>query len=79
MNPFKKTFSALILGGVVAMSSVANAQDEAAAEAAAPPPPDPREVAAENLQQLLDSPAELIEIEGNIIEKRGFSWLEVRK
>ncbi len=54
MNSLNKLFSALALGGMVAMSSVTFAQDEAEAAAAAPPPPDPREVAAENLNQLLE-------------------------
>ena len=57
MNSLNKMFSALlmggmILGGTVAMSSVANAQDDAAAAAA--PAPDPRAEAAANLQQLLE-------------------------
>jgi biopolymer transport protein ExbB len=51
MNSLNKVFSALVLSGTVAMSSVALAQDEAPA---AVPEPDLRAEAAANLQQLLD-------------------------
>lgn len=56
MTPCSKLLSilalycAVVVGGA-ALSSTAQAQDEAAA---APPPPDPREVAAENMNQLLE-------------------------
>ena len=52
MNSLNKTFSALVLGGLVAVSSATFAQDEAAAEAA--PTVDPRAEAAANLDQLLE-------------------------
>jgi biopolymer transport protein ExbB len=54
MNPFNKIFSALFLSGLMAVSGSVWAQDEAADAAAAPAEPDPREEAAENLQQLLE-------------------------
>ncbi len=52
MKGFNKIFPALALGGALTMSSLVLAQDEAAP--VEPPAPDPREVAAENLNQLLD-------------------------
>ncbi|GAB5412745.1 MAG: MotA/TolQ/ExbB proton channel family protein [Congregibacter sp.] len=51
MNSLNKILSALTLGGAVAMSSVAFAQDEAAPVA---PEPDLRAEAAQNMQQLLE-------------------------
>jgi len=53
MKALNKIFSALALGGALTVSSLAMAQDDAAAPAE-PPAPDPREVAAENLDQLLE-------------------------
>ena len=54
MKALDKLFAALALGGMLSLSAIAQAQDDAAAAAAAPPEPDPREVAAENLNQLLE-------------------------
>lgn len=51
MNPFKKTFAALLMGGLLASTAVL-AQDEAAAPAE--PEPDLRAEAAANLEQLLE-------------------------
>ena len=53
MKALNKFFPALALGSALTLSNLAVAQDDAAA-AAEPPPPDPREVAAENLNQLLE-------------------------
>jgi len=53
MNPFKNTFSALLLGGSLAISGIAYAQDDAAA-AAAPVEPDLEAQAAENMNELLE-------------------------
>ena len=52
MNPFKNTLSALLLGGSLAISGIAFAQDDAAAPA--PVEPDPEAQAAENMEQLLE-------------------------
>ena len=53
MKALNKVFSALAFSGALVASGYVYAQDEAAA-AAEPPPPDPREVAAESLNQLLE-------------------------
>ncbi len=53
MKALNKVFSALAFSSALAVSGYVAAQDEAA-DPAAPPPPDPREVAAENLNQLLE-------------------------
>jgi len=52
MNPFLKTISALLMGGVLTVSLAVRAQDEAAP--AAEPEPDLRAEAAENMQELLE-------------------------
>jgi len=52
MNLFKTTFSALLFSGAMAITGIAQAQDEAAP--AAPPGPDLEAQAAENLDQLLE-------------------------
>lgn len=52
MKALNKFVPVLALGGALSLSGVTFAQEEVAP--AEPPPPDPREVAAENLNQLLD-------------------------
>jgi biopolymer transport protein ExbB len=54
MNPLNKVFSALLLGGLVAVSGASYAQDDAAAAAAAAPEPDLRAEAAKSMNELLE-------------------------